>query len=280
MSPITHTLTSKGRILRLDRPVIMGILNATPNSFYTGNLPGYATDLLAIAERMLDEGATLLDVGGASTKPGEPLIEEEEELRRTLPVITAIHNRFPDAWLSVDTYHARVAREAVAAGASIMNDVSGARFDSQMLETVAALRVPYIAMHMQGTPETMQQNPTYTNAAQEIRDYLRGVMADCHRHGIYDIIIDPGFGFGKTVAHNFELLRSLHTFRILGRPILAGLSRKSMICKPLNVKPERALNGTTALHMVALQQGASILRVHDVREAAEVVKLWELCGGM
>jgi len=197
----------------------------------------------------------------------------EEELQRVIPAITAVHREFPEAWLSVDTYNARVAIEAVWAGASIVNDISSGRFDAEMLRTVAALRVPYIAMHMQGTPKTMQMEPHYDDVAWEVRDYLRLVVDECSAAGITDIIVDPGFGFGKTVEHNFDLLRSLHTLRILGRPVLAGLSRKSMICKALRVNPEHALNGTTALNMVALQQGANILRVHDVREAMEVVRL-------
>jgi dihydropteroate synthase len=267
-------IQSKGRLLDITQPVVMGILNATPDSFYTS----YGGDIHAIqvqAEKMLKEGAAILDIGGASTKPGQEIISVEEELRRVIPVITALHRQIPEAWLSVDTYHSRVAKEAVNAGASIVNDVSGGRFDPEMLREVATLKVPYIAMHMQGTPKTMQQNPQYENVVAEVRDYLRQVCDQGNAAGITDIIIDPGFGFGKTVEHNFQILRSLHTFRILGKPVLAGLSRKSMICKALKVNPEHALNGTTALHMTALQQGASILRVHDVKEAMQVITLAE-----
>ena len=272
--PFPTTLYSRGKMLDLSRPVVMGIINATPDSFHTRH--GNDTDaMLAQAEKMLNEGAKILDIGGASTKPGQPIIDAEEELKRVTNAIHAIHLRFPDVWLSIDTYNARTAREAVAAGVSIVNDVSGARFDATMLATIAELKVPYIAMHMQGTPATMQQAPTYIDAVGEVRDYLRNLCDDCEREGITDVIIDPGFGFGKTVEHNFQLLHGLHTFRILGRPILAGLSRKSMICKTLKVNPDKALNGTTALHVIALQQGANILRVHDVREAMEVVKLME-----
>jgi dihydropteroate synthase len=265
-------IQSKGRLLDLTQPMVMGILNATPDSFYT-KLGSDIEAILAHAGKMLKEGAAILDIGGASTKPGQELISEEEELRRVIPVVAAIHNRFPDAWLSIDTYHARVAKEAVHAGACIVNDVSSGRFDPAMLQTVAALKVPYIAMHMQGMPKTMQMNPEYNDVVTEVRDYLRCICDDSAAAGITDVIIDPGFGFGKTVAHNFALLRSLHSFGILDRPILAGLSRKSMICKALKVNPEHALNGTTALNMVALQQGANILRVHDVKEAVEVIKL-------
>ena len=254
----------------------MGILNATPDSFYNKGQSNDALSLLRNAEKMLKEGAAILDIGGASTKPGQDLIGADEELVRVMPVVTAIHKAFPDTWLSVDTYNARVAREVVEAGVAIVNDVSGGRFDKEMLPTVAALGVPYIAMHMQGTPKNMQVDPQYEDVVEEVYTCLQDICEQCATTGINDVIIDPGFGFGKTVAHNFQLLRSLHTFSLLGKPVLAGLSRKSMICKPLKVNPERALNGTTALHMVALQQGANILRVHDVKEAREVIELFKL----
>jgi dihydropteroate synthase len=274
--PVQTTLQSKGRLLDLSKPVVMGILNATPDSFYNKGRESSVDDLLRTAGRMLEDGALILDVGGASTKPKAEIIEVDEELHRVLPVITAIHQRFPEAWLSIDTYHARTAQEAVDAGVSIVNDVSSGRFDSKMLETVASLNVPYIAMHMQGTPRTMQDNPEYGDVVLEVRDDLRKVCDAAKAAAIKDVLVDPGFGFGKTVEHNFSLLKNLHTFRMLGKPVLAGLSRKSMICKALHVSPEHALNGTTALHMIALQQGANILRVHDVKEAMEVVKLFEI----
>ena len=254
----------------------MGILNATPDSFYNKGRESDLNSLLGKAEKMLKDGAAILDIGGASTKPGQELITENEELSRVMPVIERIHKNFPDAWLSVDTYNAGVAREAVNAGVSIVNDVSSGRFDARMLETVAKLKVPYIAMHMQGTPATMQADPQYNNVTGEVKKYLQNVCDQCATAGISEVIIDPGFCFGKTVEHNFQLLRSLNEFSVLGKPILAGLSRKSMICKPLRVNPEHALNGTTALNMVALQQGANILRVHDVKEAVEVIKLFGL----
>ena len=263
-------------MLDVSSPVVMGILNATPDSFYS---KGHGTDpdaLFAIVEKMLKDGAAIIDVGGASTKPGQELIGADEELGRVIPVITAIHKRFPELWLSVDTYNARVATEAVASGVAIVNDVSSGRFDAGMLQAVAALKVPYIAMHMQGTPATMQVQPEYNDTVAEVYNYLQGVCDQCAAAGIAEVIVDPGFGFGKTVEHNFELLGGLRRFQELGRPVLAGLSRKSMICKPLKVNPEHALNGTTALNMVALQQGANILRVHDVREAMEVIKLYKL----
>lgn len=256
----------------------MGILNATPDSFYNKGRDSHVDDMLRNAEAMLQQGAAILDVGGASTRPGQPLITADEELQRVIPVVVALRQHFPDAWLSIDTYNSKVARETVQAGADIVNDISAGAFDTEMLITVAALGVPYIAMHIQGTPETMQQNPSYDDVTSEVKNYLEQKIEDCVAAGITDIIIDPGFGFGKTVAHNFALLRELHSLQDLNRPILAGLSRKSMICKPLKVSPEHALNGTTALNMVALQNGADILRVHDVKEAMEVVRLFGYLG--
>ena len=267
------TLHSKNRILDISQPVVMGILNATPDSFFHKGQQSDTLSLLRNAEKMLKDGAAILDIGGASTKPGQELINADEELQRVMPVVHAIHKQFPDAWLSIDTYNSEVARETVEAGVCIVNDVSSGRFDKDMLQTVAGLGVPYIAMHMQGTPKTMQLYPEYHDVVKEVYDYLQGVCKQCEAAGIAEVIIDPGFGFGKTVAHNFQLLRSLHQFSALGKPVLAGLSRKSMICKALKVNPEHALNGTTALNMVALQQGANILRVHDVKEAVEVIEL-------
>lgn len=267
-------LHSKGRVLDLSLPVVMGILNATPDSFYNAGADSDITAILRNAEKMLKDGAAILDIGGASTKPGQQLIAADEELNSVMPVIAAIHQHFPEAWLSIDTYNSKVARETVNAGVSIVNDVSSGAFDNEMLQTVAALQVPYIAMHMQGTPLTMQQDPQYTNVVAEVKTYLQSVCQQCEAAGVKEVIIDPGFGFGKTVAHNFALLRSLDSFKSLGKPILAGVSRKSMICKVLKVNPPQALNGTTALNMVALQHGANILRVHDVKEAMEVIALY------
>ncbi len=273
--PVQTTIQSKGRLLSLSKPVVMGILNATPDSFYNKGQDSDLDGILRNAEKMLEEGAAILDIGGASTRPGAELITADEELKRVLPAIEAIVKRFPDEWLSIDTYNAATAKATIEAGAHIVNDVSAGNLDKDMLTTVAQLKVPYIAMHMQGTPQTMQQKPQYDDVAYEIRDSLRQTIDDCETAGIADIIIDPGFGFGKTKEHNFNLLKGLHTFRMLGKPILAGISRKGMIWKTLGTTPEQALNGTTALHMVALQQGANILRVHDVKEAMEVVKLCE-----
>ncbi len=271
--PVQTCLQSKGRLLDLSTPVVMGILNATPDSFYNKGRDSSVDDILLNAEKMLADGAAILDIGGASTKPGSELIDPEEEQKRIIPVIEAVSRRFPEAWLSTDTYNAQVAEAAIQAGAHMVNDVSGGNIDGLMLQTVARLKVPYIAMHMQGTPKTMQQNPEYGDVTGQIRAYLHTVCDKCANAGITDIVIDPGFGFGKTVAHNFQILKDLHTFRMLGKPILVGLSRKSIVCRSLNVTPEQALNGTTALHMEALRQGASILRVHDVKEAKEAITL-------
>ncbi len=277
--PTSTVIYSRGRLLDFSKPLVMGVLNATPNSFYNRGRGSDLDSLLRTAEKMLAEGAAILDLGGASSKPGEPLIAASDELARVMPVVLAIAKHFPEAWLSIDTYNAQVAKETVHAGVSIVNDISAGEIDPQMHATVAQLQVPYLLMHMQGKPMTMQQAPTYTNVVAEVRNYLVTRTEMCVAAGIRDVIIDPGFGFGKTIAHNFELLAHLSEFRIMGRPILAGMSRKSMVCRPLNISPENALNGTTALNMAALLQGAHLLRVHDVREACETVKLYNCMRG-
>ncbi|MBS1643688.1 MAG: dihydropteroate synthase [Bacteroidetes bacterium] len=268
---VAASLSSKGRLLGLNQPIVMGILNVTPDSFYSSSME--QATILSQATQMLQDGATLLDIGGASSRPGAQAISLEDELQRVLPIIKLIRSEHPDCWLSIDTNRANVAQAAVEAGADIVNDIS-AGTDPSMLATVAKLSVPYIAMHMQGTPETMQLAPSYTHATQEILAYLKQVSNRCAAEGIKDVVLDPGFGFGKTVAHNFEILDQFSCFQILGRPLLAGVSRKSMICRTLGISPRQALNGTTALNMLALTKGANILRVHDVREAVECVQLY------
>lgn len=272
--PVQSMIQSKGRLLDLSSPVVMGIINVTPDSFYSKSRSS-GDNVLEVAEKMLSDGATILDIGGASTRPGAKLIAPEEEIRRVVPAIEALREHFPNAWLSIDTYNSFTAKAAIEAGAHIVNDVSSGKVDNNMLSTVSSLNVPYIAMHMQGLPENMQQKPQYDDVVYEIRDELRQVIHSCEDAGIKDIIIDPGFGFGKSKTHNFDLMNGLHTFTTLGKPILAGISRKGMIWKTLGTSPEEALNGTTALHMVALQQGANILRVHDVKEAVEVITLYK-----
>ncbi len=277
MSTVPYSINCKGQLLELSRPVVMGILNVTPDSFYDGGKSTDAASLLLQAEKMLSEGASMLDIGGMSSRPGAMEVSEAEELDRVIPVIEETFKNFPGTIISVDTWRAQVAKEAVLAGAQIVNDISGGRFDFALFQTVAELQVPYILMHMQGSPDNMQKDPHYEDVVTEVLDFFIQKLAILRKMGVKDIILDPGFGFGKTVAHNFALLKNLHVFQqVLGLPVLAGLSRKSMICKPLHVNPANALNGTTALHMVALQQGARILRAHDVREAIEVIKLWEM----
>ncbi len=257
----------------------MGILNVTPDSFFDGGRYNHADALLAQAEKMLTDGAAILDIGGASSRPGAAEVSEAEELSRVLPAVEAIARRFPEALLSVDTWRASVAEAAVGAGAHIVNDISAGRFDPAMYPTVARLGVPYILMHMQGAPQTMQQKPNYNDVVTEVLDFFLREIAHLRALGVKDIILDPGFGFGKTVQHNYELLRNLHVFSaVTGLPVLAGVSRKSMISKVLNVPTAQTLNGTTVLHTIALQQGARILRVHDVKEAVEVVQLVRQCA--
>lgn len=264
------TLNCRGKLLLLETPLVMGILNITDNSFYKGHLQ---EDLLAITGKMLAEGAAIIDIGGQTTKPGSERLSASIETERILPVIQSILEKYPDCLISVDTYQSAVANAAVQAGARIVNDISGGEMDPLMIPTVASLQVPYICMHMQGRPESMQDHPHYENVVKEVMDYFVKKIAACQSAGIKDLIIDPGFGFGKTIDHNFQLLQQLSAFQLLGKPILAGLSRKASIYKTLATTPDNALNGTTVLNTIALLQGASILRVHDVKEAREAVQL-------
>jgi dihydropteroate synthase len=267
-------LNSKGRLFVSETPVVMGILNITPDSFYTKGRENSPEEHIANAGKMLDAGAGIIDIGGLSTRPGAIEISVTEESDRVLNVIESIKKNFPDSFLSIDTYRSKVAQEAILAGADIVNDISAGILDHQMLETVGSLNVPYIAMHIKGTPQTMQQNAHYDNVTLEVLEYFIERIKACKTAGIKDIILDPGFGFAKTSQHNFRLLKELHTLKMLELPILAGISRKSMIYKLLKTDAGNALNGTTALHMLALEQGAGILRVHDVKEAIECIKLF------
>lgn len=269
------TLNCNGRLLVVDKPLVMGIINVTPDSFFAGSRQQATDQILHKAEQMLEEGATILDIGGQSTRPGSKRITEEEEMNRIIGPVEMLKNKFPDAYISIDTYYARVAREAVSAGACMVNDISSGSMDTNMIQTVSVLQVPYVLMHIKGAPETMQQAPEYENLTREVLDYFIKKTAVLKQAGINDIIIDPGFGFGKTIQHNFELLRHLSVFKILNLPVLLGISRKSTIYKTLDVKADDALNGTTVLHTLGLHNGASILRVHDVREAIETIKLFE-----
>ena len=269
-----NSINCKGKLLSLDEPVVMGIINATPDSFYEGHLKLNSEGILALAGKMIQDGAAILDIGGLSTRPGSTPVSVQEETDRVLPVIEAIRKVYPEIILSIDTYNSQVARAAVNAGASIINDISGGNLDKDMLNTVAGLQVPYICMHMQGTPATMQQVPVYGNVVKEVLDFFIEKIDACIKAGIKDVIIDPGFGFGKTIEHNFQLLKELAVLSITNKPILAGLSRKSTIYKTLGITAADALNGTTVLNTMALLNGASILRVHDVKEASEAIKLF------
>jgi dihydropteroate synthase len=267
------TLNAKGKLLAVNRPLVMGIINRAPDSFYTGSRFPDDAEFLAHAEKMIEDGADWLDIGGQSTRPGADLIGEEQELGRVVGAIHLLHSRWPQVPLSVDTWYARVAKEAVAAGASIVNDISGGRLDPEMLPAVAALKVPYVCMHMKGTPATMHQDAHYEDVVKEVLDYFIRRIEDCRMAGIHDTIIDPGWGFAKNRAQNWQLLRHLSLFRMTGRPILLGVSRKSTIYRTLGTTPEEALNGTTVLHTLGLFNGADILRVHDPKEAREAITL-------
>ncbi len=263
----------KGRLFTVTRSLVMGILNITPDSFYSGSRINDENSLLQKAEHMLHQGADILDLGGQSTRPGSALISAEDELRRILPAIESVSKKFPEAILSVDTYYSSVAREAVSSGASIVNDISAGTIDPDIIPTVASLGVPYICMHMPGTPQNMQSLNFYADLTTDVISFLANKINSCREAGIKDIIADPGFGFGKNIEQNFEMLQQLEKFQVLRVPILVGLSRKSTVYKTLAVTAEEALNGTTVLHTIALLKKASILRVHDVREAVQAVKL-------
>ena len=272
-----YTLNCNGKLLDLSRPRIMGILNLNPDSFYDGGRYNEIESALNQTEKMLSEGAHIIDLGGASSRPGAEIIPENTERERVIPVLKAVREAFPNALFSIDTWRSAIAAEALDEGASIVNDISGWSLDPTLPDLLGKRKPPYILMHMQGRPDTMQSNPEYTDVVQEVLDFFIEKVEALRARGLYDIVLDPGFGFGKTVEHNFTLLKNLSVFSsVLDLPVLAGISRKSMICKVLGVSPQNALNGTTALHMVALQQGAHILRVHDVKEAVEVVTLWEM----
>jgi len=277
LNPV-QTIRCGNRLLDLRKPVVMGILNLTPDSFFDGGRFNSQDRALQQAEKMLEQGATLLDLGAMSSRPGAEIISGAEELRRLLPPLEAVRRAFPDAFISVDTIRADVAKTAVEAGTDIINDISAGALDEAMFETIARLKVPYVIMHMPGTPKIMQKQTAYADVLVEVLDHLIQRAGQLRELGVGDIILDPGFGFGKTVEQNYRLLSHLHAFRLTDFPVLAGLSRKSMIGKVIGTSPSDSLNGTTALHMVALQQGASILRVHDVLEAVQVVRLWEALG--
>ncbi len=268
-------LNCRGKLTQFDTPLVMGILNITNDSFYKGFLNDSYSKIVTRATKMLEEGADIIDIGGQSTRPGSERISAAEEMSRILPVIDSLLQEQPDCIISVDTYYAAVAKVAVEHGASIINDVSGGEMDKQMIKVVADAGTPYICMHMKGRPENMQNDPSYDHLLTELTDYFYVKIKACTDAGIKDVIIDPGFGFGKTIAHNLTILKNLELFSVFNKAILVGLSRKSTVYKTLGVSAEEALNGTTVLHTLALQNGASILRVHDVKEAKETIKLMD-----
>ncbi|WP_417855200.1 dihydropteroate synthase [Xanthomarina gelatinilytica] len=267
------TINCKGNLIDLSTPKVMGILNLTPDSFYDGGKYKNESDILSQVYIMLKSGATFVDIGAYSSRPNATHIEEAEELKRLLPIISLIIKEFPEILISIDTFRSQVAKLGIEAGAALINDISAGKLDENMLPTIATLKVPYIMMHMKGTPQTMQQQTDYKNLMKDILFYFSERIAKAHALGIIDVIIDPGFGFAKTTEQNFELLKHLELLKTLDKAILTGLSRKSMIYKTLKNAPKDALNGTTVLNTVALQKGASILRVHDVKEAMECVTL-------
>ncbi len=271
-----HSINCNGTLLNFDEPKIMGILNLTPDSFYAKSRKNKLIDALEGTSKMLENGANIIDIGAMSTRHGVEEISEEEELNRLLPALIELRKKYPDAIFSIDTYRSEVARIAYEHGANIINDISGGTFDENMFKTIAKIKVPYILMHTTGKPKVMQQKTQYDNILCNISQFFGKQIQKLYSLGVKDVIIDPGFGFGKTPEQGFHILKNLSFFSELNTPILAGLSRKSMIYKPLNTTPENALTGTIVLNLIALQNGASILRVHDVKEAVEVKKLFAL----
>ncbi len=275
MSKSQQSINCRGQILHLDKPLVMGIINITSDSFYAGSRVQSIDALLAYTQKMIHEGVDILDLGAMSSKPGSEISHAETEKNTLVPAVEAILKEYPDIILSIDTVHSEVAKKCLDVGAHIINDISGGTYDASMMSTVATYDTPYIIMHMQGLPKTMQDQPQYNNVVMEVLAFLKDRVREAQNHGIKDIIIDPGFGFGKTLKHNFEVLNHFEIFKILDLPLLAGLSRKSMIWKTLDTSPDEAINGTTALNMVALMKGSDILRVHDVKQARETVQLFE-----
>lgn len=270
-----QTINCKGTLIDLATPKVMGIINVTPDSFYDGGATTLESEIISQASQMLEQGATFLDVGGYSSRPGATDITEKQEINRVVPAIEAIIREFPRALISIDTFRSNVAKQAIKAGACIVNDISAGKLDPKMLQTIGELQIPYCMMHMRGTPQTMKTLTEYQNITKQVLFYFSERVAAARAHNINDIIVDPGFGFAKTTEQNFELLNHLELFETLDLPILAGVSRKSMVYKTLDISAKEALNGTTALHMVALQKGARILRVHDVKPAKECVTLFK-----
>ena len=273
------TINCKGNLIDLATPKVMGILNITPNSFYDGGKFQEETVILNQVEKMVNEGATFIDIGAYSSKPNADFVSEEEELQRILPVVQQIINQFPEVILSIDTFRAEVAKQCILNGAALINDISAGHLDEKMLPTIAELQVPYIMMHMKGNPQTMQSLTNYEDIVKEMIYYFSERIFEARKLGINDLIVDPGFGFAKTLEQNYEVMQKLDIFKQLELPLLVGISRKSMIYKTLETSAQEALNGTTFLNAIALEKGANILRVHDVKEAVEGVKLFGMMKG-
>jgi dihydropteroate synthase len=269
------SLNCRGRLISLLDPKVMGILNITPDSFFDQSRVESTSKQLDKVEEMLLNGANFIDIGGQSTRPGAEMVGVDVELSRVIPAIKAIVNTFPEAILSIDTFNSEVAKQAINEGASIVNDVSAGDDDANMFRVIADLKVPYIMMHKKGQSKNMQENPTYENILLEVSNYFSKKLCDLAALGVYDIILDPGFGFGKNLNHNYQLLNHLNDLSLFELPVLVGMSRKQMVQKVISVNAENALNGTTAVHMVALSNGAKILRVHDVKEAVECIKIYK-----
>lgn len=271
-----NTLNCRGTLLDLSKPIVMGILNVTPDSFFDGGKYDSAENMRSQVRNMVADGADIIDVGGMSSKPGAEIIDVAEEIRRVLPALQWIAKEYPQQIISIDTLHSAVAKAAMEAGAHMINDISGGDQDPAIVDVAITAGAPYVLMHMQGKPEDMQEDPTYKDVVLDILKELHVKVQAYRAKGLKDMVLDPGFGFGKTVEHNYQLLRHLSVFQIADCPVLAGVSRKSMIYKPLGISAAEALNGTTALHMVALQNGAKILRAHDVKEAKECIAMYTL----
>ncbi|MDG2343587.1 MAG: dihydropteroate synthase [Flavobacteriales bacterium] len=270
-----YSINCKGNLIDFSTPKIMGIINLTPDSFYDGGKIKSDKDLLNKVEKFLSQGADFIDIGGYSSRPGAQKVKEEEEIKRIIPNLKLITNAFPDAIISVDTFRSKIAEESLINGASIINDISAWGIDEKLFDVIIKYKCPYVLMHMKGNPSSMQNNPTYNNVTQEIIKFLSNKLKNLQKNGVHDVIIDPGFGFGKSIEHNYKIMSELNQINLLNQPILVGISRKSMIYNLLEINSLKSINGTTALNMYALNNGAKILRVHDIKEAAECIKIYQ-----
>ncbi|MDR1876726.1 MAG: dihydropteroate synthase [Flavobacteriaceae bacterium] len=270
------TININGKLTDFNQPRIAGILNVTEDSFFDGGRYSTVDKALKQTEKLIADGADLIDIGGQSTRPGSEFLTEEKELKKVIPVIRAIKREFQNVKLSIDTFWSKVAKEAVSEGVGMINDISGGSLDKKMFETIGELKVPYVLMHMRGTPQTMGMFTDYKDMISELIYYFSEKISELRKFGVNDILLDPGFGFSKTIEQNYELMRNLDKFKMFGIPLYVGISRKRMIYSPLNTNAEGALTGTSALHLYALQKGADLLRVHDAKEAKEMIKLWKM----